>query len=37
MQILLIVIAIAYILGAIIYVTVLKKSLEVKMLSLQHQ
>ena len=37
MQILLIVIAIACILGAIIYVTVLKKSYEVKMLSLQHQ
>lgn len=37
MQILLIVIAIASILGAIIYVTVLKKSYEVKMLSLQHQ
>ena len=37
MQILLIVIAIACILGAIIYVTVLKKSFEVKMLSLQHQ
>jgi hypothetical protein len=37
MQILLIVIAIACILGAIIYITVLKKSYEVKMLSLQHQ
>lgn len=37
MQILLIVIAIASILGAIYYITILKKSYEVKMLSLQHQ